>query len=130
MKLLQKKAKQKSRPQVNDVLFRAKDKIVLLQKRFFLIKINVDELKRFFQKHLALVRYLALSVVVILFVFLTFNTKADVAKFYPTSCLGNWDNPKYAEGTPEVKDNASHDEFSALNSAVLLRNSSSERSLN
>lgn len=47
--------------------------------------------------------------------------KADVATFYPTSCLGGWTNPSNAEGEPNVADGNTIT-FDKDNSAVLAEN--------
>lgn len=45
--------------------------------------------------------------------------KAEIATFYPTSCLGGWNNPSNAEGEPQVKSNDTESDFTIENSAVL-----------
>ncbi len=42
---------------------------------------------------------------------------ASVATFHPTSCLGDWEQVKNAEGQPSLSDDAVHDDFSLENSA-------------
>ncbi|MCF7843399.1 hypothetical protein K9M47_00700 [Candidatus Gracilibacteria bacterium] len=44
---------------------------------------------------------------------------AEVVTFYPTACLGGWNNPRNAEGEPQTKSNSSESEFTKDNSAVL-----------
>lgn len=45
------------------------------------------------------------------------KSKAEVATFYPTSCLGGWSNPHKAEGKPETSDGITS--FNLNNSALL-----------
>lgn len=47
---------------------------------------------------------------------------AAAIKLYPTTCLGGWENPKNAEGVPDLPIKSSPDHFNDRNSAV-LRNS-------
>ncbi|MEK7546787.1 MAG: hypothetical protein AAB536_01250 [Patescibacteria group bacterium] len=51
-------------------------------------------------------------------------TKAELADFYPATCLGTWQNPSGAQGLPETIDNVSPS-FNESNSAV-YRQSDSE----
>jgi hypothetical protein len=64
----------------------------------------------------------AVSTVVLLFilgVFISPHGKAEVATFYPTSCLGGWTNPHNAEGRPETVDAAPN--FNDENAAFLAK---------
>lgn len=49
----------------------------------------------------------------------SFYTKAEYAKFYPSACLGGWENTKNAEGEPEVPRKGDPSLFNSENSAVL-----------
>ena len=51
--------------------------------------------------------------------FLSPKGKADVATFYPTACLGGWNNPRNAEGEPQTTNNENASQFTNENSAVL-----------
>ena len=46
-------------------------------------------------------------------------TLADVAVFYPTSCLGGWEYPENAQGAPSLSPDAKPEEYSVSNSARL-----------
>jgi hypothetical protein len=48
-----------------------------------------------------------------------FVSRANIAQFYPTSCLGGWQNPQNASGKPDLEIGAREDEFNAENSAFL-----------
>lgn len=45
--------------------------------------------------------------------------KADIATFYPNTCLGGWINPKHAEKELETNSNSDQDQFTRKNSAIL-----------
>lgn len=45
--------------------------------------------------------------------------KADSSIFYPTTCLGGWNNPHNAEGEPQLKSNENEEDFTDQNSAIL-----------
>lgn len=47
-------------------------------------------------------------------------THAEVADFYPSTCLGTWQNPQNAQGMPETFDSADSPQFSDVDSAVLF----------
>ncbi len=47
-----------------------------------------------------------------------FYGKADIAVFYPKTCLGGWQNVSHAEGEPQIEDNEVS-QFNAENSAFL-----------
>ncbi len=51
---------------------------------------------------------------------------AEIATFYPTSCLGGWNNPRNAEGEPQVKSNATESDFTNENSATLPATTSAD----
>lgn len=57
--------------------------------------------------------------------FYGYITRAEKAQFYPTSCLGGWQNPQNAEGKPDLAEDAELNKFTEANSAV-LRNAISE----
>jgi hypothetical protein len=43
--------------------------------------------------------------------------KANIFNYYPSSCLGTWDNPQNAEGEPSLEPGAAPEEFNGGNSA-------------
>ena len=64
-------------------------------------------------------------VTIFLMIFASFFSpkgKAEVATFYPTACLGGWNNPKNAEGEPQTSSNDDYNQFTKDNSAVLTKN--------
>lgn len=52
------------------------------------------------------------------FIYGTF-IRAEKAQFYPTACLGGWQNPQNAEGKPDLDEGAPAEDFSSKNSSVL-----------
>ena len=63
------------------------------------------------------------SVTILLMVVSSFFSpkgKAEIATFYPTACLGGWNNPHNAEGEPQVISNSNESDFNDTNSALLL----------
>lgn len=71
----------------------------------------------------------ATSAVVVLFIGILgywFSGSAKIAYFYPSSCLGGWENPQNAQGIPDLKSGANADEFIRENSAVLPGDSSGQ----
>lgn len=60
---------------------------------------------------------LLLLLLVVLMV--TRDTRAGSTVYYPTRCLGGWENPQLAEGAPNVPPDGGLSEFTSENSAVL-----------
>ena len=54
------------------------------------------------------------------FVVLSFahTGRADVANFYPSSCLGAWQHPENAQGSPNLSADAKPEDFNSSNSAI------------
>ena len=108
---------------VEDILPNSKNKILSLKKRIIQITIDVSKIKDFFNDHkknFYIIGGFIASLVVILF---AFNIKAEILKtnLYPDVCLGGWQNPKNAQGIPDVKDGDAN--FSEENSAYILNSS-------
>ena len=68
---------------------------------------------------------LVIIVVGIFFVFRAVLVKAEIATFYPDSCLGGWKNPHHAEGKPDVS-NDNTNILDTNNSAILSANTISD----
>lgn len=80
-----------------------------------------------FEKEVRVKRiYLSLAslvLLVVLGVVISKKSQAEVAMFYPTSCLGGWSNLSKATGKPDTdKENG----FSNLNSAILPENTTAD----
>lgn len=52
--------------------------------------------------------------------------KADIATFYPNTCLGGWINPKHAEKELDTNSNSDPDQFTRKNSAILDKTSEAD----
>ncbi len=73
------------------------------------------------KKHLMM----ALSSLVLILVvgnFISPKGRADIATFYPDTCLGGWLNPHNAEKEPQTNSNADLSQFDDKNSAILDKN--------
>jgi hypothetical protein len=121
LKFLKKNRKNKKQPfNTKDVIFSRKNKVVCLKERTFNIEISRNKIKEFFEGHRP--RFVLIGVVVILIAgvgYFLFPSRADVAYFYPTSCLGGWGSPQNAQGQPNVELGASIEAFNTENSAIL-----------
>ncbi len=72
---------------------------------------------------------MALSSLVLILVvgnFISPKGKADIATFYPETCLGGWINPRNAEKEPETTSNADPSQFNDKNSAILDKNTKAD----
>lgn len=72
---------------------------------------------------------MALSTLVLILVvgsFISPHGKADIATFYPETCLGGWLNPRNGEKEPETTSNADPTQFNDKNSAILDKNTSAD----
>jgi len=72
--------------------------------------------RRIKRKKIARISAILIAVVVAIISY-SFLVKASKFDFYPTSCLGTWENPENAEGKPSLKPNALNEEFNSSNSA-------------
>lgn len=90
---------------VSDVIFSYRHRIVRLKK---------------YRRFLPYLHRLGLIVILAIVVFLThyFFIRADIANFYPASCLGGWQNPQNAQGLPESTADSNFGQFNENNSAV------------
>ncbi len=95
----------------------SKPQIVMLRERIWRFEISQSKVRRFFRDHklgsiIGLI--IILSLIVVRFAFVGFASTAD---FYPSSCLGNWENVQNALGKPDLPPGASQEAFTMLNSA-------------
>jgi hypothetical protein len=121
-KKTRKKEKGPNRGPDIDIFLDPKRRIVSLKKRTIRIELTIQQIKAFVKDNVY--RSFAISILLLLAVALTFSltTKANIGEFYATSCLGGWENPQNAEGSPETRNGSA---FSQQNSAV-LKNTLSE----
>ncbi len=93
--------------------------LVLKKKEAWKIEMSAEGMKRFWGRHkIALVAVLAVLVAgaVTRYVLVGFASTAD---FYPSSCLGNWENVQNALGKPDLPPGADVSAFNTFNSAVM-----------
>jgi hypothetical protein len=68
-------------------------------------------------------RFLAINILILMLVGGIFVygmwARADIWKFYPSTCLGNWENVQHALGHPELGEESFYGQFNAENSARL-----------
>ncbi|MEK7535897.1 MAG: hypothetical protein AAB590_02715 [Patescibacteria group bacterium] len=101
---------------MRDIFFDPKKKIVRLKREEPIEKI-IRLLRR-----LGAPATSALSIFLVALLVLgyqSFVADADVAYFYPGSCLGDWQNPNLAAEGRDTGDNPDQEEFTEENSAVL-----------
>lgn len=94
-----------------------------LQDLVFSYSEQVD--KALQKKHMMM----ALSSLVLILVvgsFISPRGRADIATFYPETCLGGWSNPRNAEKEGETSSNADSSQFNDKNSAILDKNTSAD----
>ena len=117
--------KNKNLKRVTDFVVEGGKKVISLRKKKYLLQINSEYLKNIVHRYEIILGYLATFALMIFILSVSFNTKANLINFYPTNCLGSWENPTYAQGTPDVKSDDKKTDYSPENSAV-LNNSSGE----
>jgi hypothetical protein len=105
---------------LKDVIFAPQKSTVSFKEKHWRIEINSKDLKNFFRKNK---KRIVFALVIFIFIWGIFGylfvSRADVAYFYPSACLGGWKNPQNAQGKPDLGGNAAPEEFDENNSAVL-----------
>ncbi|HVM76704.1 MAG TPA: hypothetical protein VMU07_00950 [Candidatus Paceibacterota bacterium] len=113
-----KKAQPDSR--VSDVHAGPSANTVMLRERTFRVEfeINRRSIKKFFKKYK--IPVVAFSAVLVMGIFVRFLLVgfATTADFYPTSCLGSWDNVQNALGKPDLDGPSPASAYTPLNSAI------------
>lgn len=90
-----------------------------IEPSFFLYSYN--KLKNFFLKNTLYRSLLAVSVsLIVIIIFIAVKSRAEVAVFYPKTCLGGWENVANAQGKPNLDGNTKIEDFTKENSAVLV----------
>src|SRR3989344_4011199 len=105
---------------MRDIIFDKKRNVVRLNREE-----SVEKITRL-MKRLGAPATSALSiflVAVLVLGYQSFVAKADVAYFYPSRCLGDWQNSEFAAGGRDTGEDAGSDEFDDENSAVLTQSS-------
>ena len=117
MRFWTKREKIEHKQKISDVFFDSKNKVLSLRDR--MLTIDIDKIKNSFFEHKILLKYSSIVLFIVLVSVFSLRSRADIANFYPTNCLGNWENPQNAEGVPDVKNNSDKNNFLPSNSAVL-----------
>lgn len=77
------------------------------------------QVERALQKKHIMMALSTLALIIVVGSFISPKGRADIATFYPDTCLGAWTNPRNAEKKPETTANGDIDQFSTANSAIL-----------
>jgi len=95
-----------------------KTKTIFLGEKKWKFEFTKTDVRNFFQKNIYRISILTIFSVSVISVSVSSTSKASVAQLYAGACLGGWENPRNAEGAPQVFD-GSEEVFSASNSAIL-----------
>ena len=91
---------------------------IMLRERTWRIELSRSKIKRFLRQHKIIVTATVavfLMGVVTRYVLIGFASTVD---FYPSSCLGNWENVQNALGKPDITAGSSPSAFTTINSAL------------
>lgn len=102
---------------IEDVTISGKSKVLSLRPTYFVIKIDKQKIRELFSKDKYFIGYGLVVLLVLAVSSLSNPTKADVVNFYPTSCLGGWENPENATGAPSLEKDEKIESFNEENSA-------------
>lgn len=106
-------------PRTTEVVRSKTPDTVRLGGRKVRLEIRENDVRRFIGRHIVPAATLGVILVAVGALYLVLRTDAQVAFFYPTACLGGWENSANAQGMPEVSVDADDDAFTSENSAVL-----------
>ena len=112
-------SRHRGRP-INDIIFKPHQRVVRLRERSLILEISWLNLFRLLRHHWIRAG-ISTAIIVGVIIFVSGNVgRANIATLYATSCLGGWDNPQLAEGSPDVKEDKPDSElFTSKNSAQL-----------
>lgn len=109
----------KRKTEIQDVFFDQKQEVVSLRKKRFVIEFSKEYFGGVFDNH----KHFIFSILIVGFVIIAGSffrsIRADTALFYAGQCLGGWENPKNAEGKPDLQEDAAGELYTKKNSAVL-----------
>lgn len=106
-------------PKVEDVFFDEKKEVLSLREKTLKLEISRTMVFEFVRRHRHLIITAIFCIVLVSFGFFFKKSKAEVTSLYPSGCLGGWENPKNAEGSPTLPDGATGEAFTKDNSAIL-----------
>ncbi len=104
---------------VDSIVKSGTEHVLSLREKIWKIEVSPKKWAKFFNVHRKNFAILGACLVAFISAIFFFSSSADVATFYPTSCLGGWENPKNAEGPPDLNDHSPLEDFNTENSAVL-----------
>lgn len=104
---------------VDGVFFDNSQQFINLKKKQPFIEIHFRVFVNFVDHFKVPIGIVIITFASLAFLGSVFVSKANVATFYPDSCLGGWDNPLYASGKPELDSSAKQEDFTKGNSAVI-----------
>ncbi len=104
---------------VDGVFFDNSQQFINLKKKQPFIEIHFKVFVNFIDHFKVPIGIVIITFIALTFLGSVFVSKANVATFYPDSCLGGWDNPSLASGKPDLDTNASPQDFTKGNSAVI-----------
>lgn len=109
----------KRKTEMQDVFFDQKQEVVSLRKKRFVIEFSKEYFGGIFHNHKHFIFSILIVGVVLIAGSFFRSTRADTALFYAGQCLGGWENPKNAEGKPDLQEDAVGELYTKKNSAVL-----------
>ena len=98
---------------------------ISLKKPSWQINVHPLHIKSLLLKKKALILYGLVIIITTTILAISHKTKAEIALFYPSSCLGGWENVDKATGLPDIKDGSDPSIFNSDNSAI-FKNTSGE----
>ncbi len=85
-----------------------------------------EQVDKALQKKHMMMAFSSLVLILVVGSFISPRGRADIATFYPETCLGGWSNPRNAEKEGETSSNADPSQFNDKNSAILDKNTSAD----
>lgn len=113
------KIEQKAPAPVSDVFFDRSQSVINLKKKKPFIEIHLGVITHFISEYRAPIGIILICFLSLSFLGTVFVSKANVATFYPSSCLGGWENVGNASGKPDLALDASIESYTKANSATL-----------
>ena len=107
------------RRSLNDIFLVHKKKLLDLHKRYLVIRIDTDFFKDFFITHYRLMSIVGVFLIITIIGSFSGFARADVATFYPSTCLGGWEHPENVEGAPSLTSDSPSSDFTSENSALM-----------
>ncbi len=85
-----------------------------------------EQVDKALQKKHMMMAFSSLVLILVVGSFISPRGRADIATFYPETCLGGWSNPRNAEKEGETSSNADPSQFNDKNSSILDKNTSAD----